>query len=259
MRPRPPRLISERLAFQVFLEFGLRSRQGRTLKLTRTAATEVVLDNPARIADLARTLMLTGPAAPLTCLPPQEDFVVLIRGILERLRVSGGIRHHWLNNWIRRAGTRRWGTIWGNRPDGMPAFPLSSRTRRGVSAPAFLLTQRKERTEFDVAGSRQGWYTDWTARCLGIPREVAAPYVSRLLALLADEGVLSARMADDGVTRVYGLQPGHIRVRLLDRDRRLPRVMRVSECTGPRTFSKMGSRAANWSRAPAASPARPVQ
>jgi replicative superfamily II helicase len=212
------RLISERLAFQVILEFGLRSRQGRTLELTRTAAAEVVLDDPVRIAALARDLMLTGPAAPLTGLPPQEDFVILVRGILERLRVSGGIRHHWLNNWIRRAGTRRWGTIWGNRPDGMPAFPLSSRTRRGVSAPAFLLAQRKERTECDVAGTRQGWYTDWTARCLGIPREAAAPYVPRLLTLLADEGVLSVRVADDGATRVYGLQPGHIRVRLLDRD-----------------------------------------
>ncbi|MGH3279154.1 MAG: helicase-related protein, partial [Trebonia sp.] len=143
------------------------------------------------------------------------DFLVLIRGILERLRVSGGIRHHWLEEWIRLAGTRRWGTVWGNRPDGMPAFPMSSRTRRGVSAPAFLLTQRKDRTEFDVAGTPQGWYTDWTARCLGIPRAVAAPYVARLLGLLADEGVLAARVAGDGTTRVYGLQPGHVSVRLL--------------------------------------------
>jgi replicative superfamily II helicase len=212
------RLISERLAFQVILEFGLRSRQGRTLELTRTAAAEVVLHDPARIAALARDLMLRGPGTPLTGLPSEDAFTVLVRGILERLRVSGGIRHHWLGEWIRLAGTKRWGTIWGNRPDGMPAFPLSSRTRRGVSAPAFLLTQRKDRTEFDVAGTLQGWYTDWTARCLGIPRAVAAPYVSQLLGMLADEGVLSSRLAGDGVTRVYGLQPGHIQVRLLNRN-----------------------------------------
>jgi len=209
------RLISERLAFQVVMEFGLRSRQGRTLELTRTAAAEVVLDDPARIAALARDLMLTGPATMLTELPLPERYVVLIRGILERLRIGGGIRHHWLNAWIRRAGTRRWGTIWGNRPDGMPAFPLSGRTRRGVSAPAFIIGQRKDRSEFDVAGTRQGWYTNWTARCLGLPPDAAAAYLIRLLALLADEGVLSARLADDGATRVYGLQPGHIRVRLL--------------------------------------------
>jgi replicative superfamily II helicase len=209
------RLISERLAFQVVLEFGLRSRQGRTLELTRTAATEVVIDDPARIAALARDVMVASPDTRLTGLPEPADFIVLIRGILERLRVSGGIRHHWLNAWIGRAGTRRWGTIWGNRPDGMPAFPLSARTRRGVSAPAFLLSQRKERTEFDVVSTRQGWYADWTARCLDIPPDAAAAYLPRLLTLLADEGVISVRVADDGGTRVYGLQPGHIRVRCL--------------------------------------------
>jgi replicative superfamily II helicase len=212
------RLISERLAFQVVLEFGLRSRQGRTLELTRTAAAEVVIDDPARIAALARDLMIRGPATPLSAPPPADRFAVMVRGILERLRIGGGIRHHWLNPWIARAGTRRWGTIWGNRPDGMPAFPLSSRTRRGVSAPAFLLSQRKERSEFDVAGTRQGWYTDWTARCLGIPRDAAARYVPLLLTMLADEGVLSVRVADDSATRVYGLQPGGIRVRLLPDD-----------------------------------------
>ena len=209
------RLISQRLAFQVVLEFGLRSRQGRTLELTRTAAAEVVIDDPARVAALARDLMIAGPDTGLTRLPPPEDFIVLVRGILERLRVSGGVRHYWLNAWIGRAGTRRWGTIWGNRPDGMPAFPLSGRTRRGVSAPAFLLGQRKERTEFDVISTRQGWYADWTARCLGIAPDAAAAYLPRLLILLADEGVVSVRVADDGVTRVYGLQPGHIRVRCL--------------------------------------------
>ncbi|MGH3282182.1 MAG: DEAD/DEAH box helicase, partial [Trebonia sp.] len=122
------RLISERLAFQVILEFGLRSRQGRTLELTRTAAAEVVISGPERLAGAARSMLITGQGTPLTGLPPDEDFLVLIRGILERLRVSGGIRHHWLEEWIRLAGTRRWGTVWGNRPDGMPAFPMSSRT-----------------------------------------------------------------------------------------------------------------------------------
>ncbi len=66
-----------------------------------------------------------------------------------------------------------------------------------------------------MAGTRQGWYTNWTARCLSMAPEAAAAYVLRLLALLADEGLLSVRLADDGATRVYGLQPGHVRVRLL--------------------------------------------
>src|SRR5262249_53331818 len=41
-------------------------------------------------------------------------------------------------------------------------------------------------------------------------------YLPGLLRLLADEDVLAARTAGDGATRVYGLKPGHIRVRLLE-------------------------------------------
>jgi ATP-dependent helicase YprA (DUF1998 family) len=202
-------LIAQRLAFQLVLEFGLRSRMGRTLELTRTAAVEVPLKDPERIAALARDIQLRGPA---TLIDPQltpERYQALVRGILERLRMSGGIAHEWLENWLDLAGTKRYGTIWGRRRDGMPAFP------RGVSAPKFLTGQRKRNSEFDAADTRQGWYVDWTARCLGIGAQEAARYLPGLLQLLADEDVLATRIAQDGSTRVYGLRPGHLRVRLL--------------------------------------------
>ena len=202
-------LIAQRLAFQMVLEFGLRSRMGRTLELTRTAAVEVPLTDPGRIAALARDLQLTGPVTMLRDLPGPDRYVVLVRGILERLRMSGGITHHWLENWLDLAGTKRYGAIWGRRPDGMPAFPS------GVSAPRFLTGQRKRGSEFDAADTRQGWYVNWTARCLGIGAQEAALYLPRLLQLLADEDVLAVRTASDGATRVYGLRPGHVRVRLL--------------------------------------------
>ena len=202
-------LIAQRLAFQMVLEFGLRSRMGRTLELTRTAAVEVPLADPERIAALARDLQLTGPATVMCALPGPDRYAVLVRGILERLRMSGGITHHWLENWLDLAGTKRFGAIWGRRPDGMPAFPS------GVSAPRFLAGQRKRNSEFDAADTRQGWYVNWTARCLGIGAQEAASYLPRLLQLLADEDVLAARTAGDDATRVYGLRPGHVRVRLL--------------------------------------------
>ena len=116
-------LIAQRLAFQMVLEFGLRSRMGRTLELTRTAAVEVPLTDPERIAALARDLQLRGPVTAMSDLPGPDRYVVLVRGILERLRMSGGITHHWLENWLDLAGTKRFGAIWGRRPDGMPAFP----------------------------------------------------------------------------------------------------------------------------------------
>ena len=203
-------LIAQRLAFQMVLEFGLRSRMGRTLELTRTAAVEVPLTDPGRIAALAKDLQLRGPVTTMSELPGPDRYVVLVRGILERLRMSGGITHHWLENWLDLAGTKRFGAIWGRRQDGMPAFPS------GVSAPRFLTGQRKRGSEFDAADTRQGWYVNWTARCLGIGAQEAALYLPRLLQLLADEDVLAVRTAGDGATRVYGLRPGHVAVRLLD-------------------------------------------
>ncbi|MGH3165279.1 MAG: DEAD/DEAH box helicase, partial [Trebonia sp.] len=205
-------LVAERMAFQAVLEFGLRSRIGRTLELTRTAAAEATLEDAENMARLARDILIKGPSTALTELPGLARFEVLLRGILERIRLRGGVNHHWLESWLYNAGTRRFGAIWGGRPDGMLAFP------RGTSAPRFLLAQRKDRTEFDLIEARQGWYVDWTARCLGISRDAAAAYLPQLIKTLADQGVISATTAGDGSTRIYGLQPGHIQVRLLSNE-----------------------------------------
>ncbi|GAA4241776.1 DEAD/DEAH box helicase [Actinomadura meridiana] len=204
-------LIGERLAFASVLEFGLRSRQGRTLELTRTVAAEVAVDDIDRVADLARDLQLAGPAA-LTGLPGHDTYVAYVRGLLERMRMRGAIKHHWLDAWIDGAGTKRYMTIWGKRPDGMPAFP------RGLSAPRFVLGAPKDRSEFDGITGRQSWFQDWTARCLGIEPGASGPYLSRLLTLLTDEDVIARRTAGDGATPVYGLRPGHVLVRALDDD-----------------------------------------
>ncbi len=42
------------------MEVGLRSRQGRTLELTRTAAVEVALEDLPKVAALCRDLLLDG-------------------------------------------------------------------------------------------------------------------------------------------------------------------------------------------------------
>ncbi|TDD64342.1 DEAD/DEAH box helicase [Actinomadura darangshiensis] len=204
-------LIGERLAFASVLEFGLRSRQGRTLELTRTVAAEVAVDDIDRIADLARDLQLAGPAA-LTGLPGHDTYVAYLRGLLERMRMRGAIKHHWLDAWIDGAGTKRYMTIWGKRPDGMPAFP------RGLSAPRFVLGVPKDRSEFDGITGRQSWFQDWTARCLGIEPGASGAYLSRLLTVLTDEDVIARRTAGDGATPVFGLRPGHVQVRKLDDD-----------------------------------------
>ncbi len=208
-------LIAQRLTFAAVLEFGLRSRQGRTLELTRTVAADVPLPDPDTVEEIVREILHTTPgdiALPDGSVPGPERRVGHVRGLLERLRTRGAIRHAWLDGWIDQAGVRRW-LIWGGRRTGMPAFPP------GVSAPAFLLGSPKQGSDdFDVVTGRLGWYQDWTRRSLGLSPDAANAFLLRLLPALADAGVLSVRTARDGATRVYGLQPGHVQVRKLADD-----------------------------------------
>ncbi|MGC4808214.1 DEAD/DEAH box helicase [Micromonospora sp. DT233] len=200
-------LISERLVFATVMETGLRSRQGRTLELTRSVAVEVALDDPARAAAVCRDVHLTGPGR-LDADPPDDArYLAFLRGLLERLRIRGAVYHEWLRPYLRRGGTR-W-QVWGGRPAGMPAFP------RGLSAPAFLLATTKSRSEFDAITARGNWYQDWTARCLGLDLSDAAGYLTRLLPALAAADVVATADTEDGNT-VYGLMPGHLRVTRLD-------------------------------------------
>ncbi|KUF20422.1 DEAD/DEAH box helicase [Streptomyces silvensis] len=208
-------LIAQRLAFAAVLEFGLRSRQGRTLELTRTVAADVPLQDPDAVTEIVRELLHTTPgdvALPDGSVPGPDRWLGHVRGLLERLRTRGAIRHAWLDGWLNEAGVRRW-LVWGGRRTGMPAFPP------GVSAPAFLLGSPKQGSDdFDVATGRLGWYQDWTRRSLGLRPDAANAFLVRLLPALVDAGVLSARTTKDGVTRVYGLQPGHVHVRKLADD-----------------------------------------
>ncbi|RUL95186.1 DEAD/DEAH box helicase [Verrucosispora sp. FIM060022] len=200
-------LIGERLVFATVMEAGLRSRQGRTLELTRAVAVEVALDDPAAAVALCRDVQLTGPGQLGVAAPDDASYLAFLRGLLERLRTRGAVYHEWLVPYLRRGGTR-W-QVWGGRPAGMPAFP------RGVSAPAFLLATSKSRSEFDAITARGNWYQDWTARCLGLDLGEAAGYLSRLLPALAAAGIVAAGDTEDGNT-VYGLLPGHLRVTRLD-------------------------------------------
>ncbi|GIG60578.1 helicase [Longispora fulva] len=232
-------LIGERLAFATILEFGLRSRQGRTLELTRTATAEVALDDPGMIARLCRDMHQVG--HDLLEQPVDDSrYLAFVRGLLERLRVRGAVRHVWLDGYLRQAG-KRW-QIWGGRPTGMPAFP------EGVSAPSFLLTAPKSKTQFDVLTARGNWYQDWTARCLGVPREAATDYLVRLFPALAAAGVLASGATEDSATVVYGLQPGHIRVTRLADDEVAGAGVRCAACSWEQTVHP--DRVTDWAGQP---------
>ncbi|MFF2807681.1 DEAD/DEAH box helicase [Streptomyces sp. NPDC058000] len=245
------KLVGERLAFNTLLEFGLYSRLGRTLELTRTVAAEVHLPDPERAAKAAESLFRVhegrllpgavetadadvdadgeadvtdatdgGAAAPKAG-PPAEGperlryFEGYVRGLLEHIRQIGGIHHTWLDGFIDEEGRSRHPVSTG-RPEGMPPF------RRNAEAPAFVLVgAQRGRTDFERVDTRDSWYVDFTQRCLQLDRESAAVYLAELFEQLADDGVgaLARRRTSPADKQqghgVYGLTPGHVRLRPL--------------------------------------------
>ncbi|MCX5529775.1 DEAD/DEAH box helicase [Streptomyces sp. NBC_00006] len=202
-------LIGERFAFEAVMEFGLRSRNGRTLELTRTAASWVdIADRKAAVA-LVRAAHEECAQRGLAFTEHDDArYLAFLRGALERLRTRGAVGHRWLEKYLDEAGTSRY-FIWGGRQPGMKAFP------RGVSAPTFLLAKPKSKSEFDIAAGRLSWYQTWAQRCLDLTREQADDFWVRLLPRLTDAGLLASRTPRDSAARVYGLQPGAVRLQLL--------------------------------------------
>lgn len=203
-------LIGQRLAFEALMEFGFRSRNGRTLELTRTAAAQVRIPDPDAVVTLVRQVHeeVTDGKVPLAS---QDDarYLGLVRIFLERLRTRGAVAHKWLDKYVDEAGTSRY-FIWGKRAAGMRAFP------KRVAAPVFLLNPTKNGSEFDFVAGRLSWCERWAGKCLGLPRELAPEFWNRLLPELVALGLLSVRTPTDSAVRIYGLKPGHIEAQLLD-------------------------------------------
>ncbi|MER6843794.1 DEAD/DEAH box helicase [Streptomyces platensis] len=265
-------LVGERLAFNTLLEFGLYSRLGRTLELTRTVAAEVHLPHPEAAAKAAESLYrlqqdkllptaaadvepaaeesdARGTGTPHAVIPAEEPerlryFEGYVRGLLEHVRQIGGIHHKWLDTFIDEEGRTRHSVSTG-RPPGMPAFGRHS------EAPAFVLVgARSGRTDFERVDTRDSWYVDFTQRCLDLDRESAAAYLAALFEQLADDsiGALARRRTNPADKQqghgVYGLTPGHVRLRPLDDAQTARAALTCPECGWTQTVPP--ERAAVW-------------
>ncbi|MYT16629.1 Distinct helicase family with a unique C-terminal domain including a metal-binding cysteine cluster [Streptomyces sp. SceaMP-e96] len=264
-------LVGERLAFNTLLEFGLYSRLGRTLELTRTVAAEVHLPRPEAAAKAAESLYRVqqdkllptaaadaeqgagesndvGTGTPHAVIPAEEPerlryFEGYVRGLLEHVRQSGGIHHKWLDAFIDEEGRTRQ-PVSVLRPPGMPSFGRNE-------APAFVLVgARSGRTDFERVDTRDSWYIDFTQRCLDLDRESAGAYLAALFDQLADGsiGALARRRTNPADTQlghgVYGLTPGHVRLRPLDDAQTARAALTCPECGWTQTVPP--ERAAVW-------------
>ncbi|MFD5699108.1 DEAD/DEAH box helicase [Streptomyces lasiicapitis] len=264
-------LVGERLAFNTLLEFGLYSRLGRTLELTRTVAAEVHLPDPEAAANAAESLFRVhqeqllpvvadpgegdgeGAGTPKAVVPAEGSparlryFEGYVRGLLEHVRQIGGIHHRWLDPFINEEGRSRHPHLTTLRAPGMPAFGRNS------AAPAFVLVGARSgsgRTDFERVDTRDSWYVDFTQRCLDLDRETAGAYLADLFRELSRDGIgaLARRRTNQADKQqghgVYGLTPGHIRVRPLDDEQTAWAVLTCPECGWTQTVPP--ERASVW-------------
>ena len=190
-------LLARRLAFETQVEFGLRSRVGRTLELSGAAVAEVVLENYDECVDLLNEHLTATTGA------GSDQMDRWVNGVLERLRIRGGVLHEFLDEYVQDNG-RQW-HIWGGRASGMPPFTP------GQSRPVFPSTASKG--DFDslsALSSTPTWSLDWARRALDLEPAKARDFVVAAYALLARHGGLVEHRTPSGT--VYGLNPVNIHV-----------------------------------------------
>ncbi len=234
------RLVADRLALAVVMETGLRSRQGRTLELTRAAVTWVEIPDVEKAVQTSQDILARQAVHRLD--GEIGDFAthrVLLRGLLDRVRVRGGVHHRWFDDYLTNDGRRY--RIWGGRPDGMPAFV------KGMPAPSFPASNRPKSSEFDLFDARGGWYVEWAQRVLGVSVEHASAFLRDLVPALADQGVLASTDTITGA-KVYGLQPGHLLVRRLEDHDAAEAGVRCDRCVWRQTVAP--EQVDDWLRQP---------
>ncbi len=192
-------VLRDRIAFEADMEFGLRSRVGRTLELSSAAAATVdVAEETFDLVAEDMTHVLAGPNE--QALANLEPWV---RGMLERLRLRGAIANRLLDNYM--GDGSQW-FIWGGRSPGLPPFTP------GQGRPTFAATTAKG--DFDslaALGTTQSWWINWTTRVLGVEPRQARELNLRLFPLLASAtDTVVARAA--GTARVFGLNRSHVQV-----------------------------------------------
>lgn len=195
-------ILGRRVGFEVDLEFGLRARVGRTLELSRVAAAAVELSELDEIAALVEEDLVRIVDAISDDSLNQVD--VYLRGLVERLRLRGGLLHPLLDPYVGDGG-RQW-FVWGGRPDGLPPFtPGQGRPLFFTSAPT---------GEFDsltALSATPTWAVDWATRVLGIEPRVARDINVNALTLLASRSDAVVENATAG-HRVWGLDRRFLRV-----------------------------------------------
>lgn len=184
--------LSERLNFDAVLEVGVRSRLGRTLETTGTAVAEILVSE----TEWEQIVLFATESVQANCgvlFTEPTTVRTWVHGVIERLRMRGGIYHRFLDLYVAEHGNR-W-RIWGGGEPLAPKFPT------GISAPSFFASTPSK--EFDPISGSQSWLGLWSKKVLGIEGQGADRSMFDLLNHLSNVGVVEARNSSKGT--VWGL------------------------------------------------------
>lgn len=205
VRQKAERQVRDRLAFDLVLEFGQRADLARSL--VSTGSLTVAVNVPDGIAGTAAKEAIAEIAQQNLKGQTPKSLRAWVRGILEMIRIRGGINHPWFAEYLRDDGNAYLLNRRQSRARGVPAFPKGGSPEfPRVGSP---LSDTKRDYGVSAAGSPRGRYARWTAKMLGIPANDAAHAVTRLLRELAKLEFLTSRNTNTGAV-IYAINSANI-------------------------------------------------
>lgn len=196
-------VLEQRLSWEVAMEYGHAARVGRTLERTLCSTAALDFGRLDKVAGMIALEVAEGDLLEHPVTVAVEQVRHFLAGMLQRLRVQGGICHPMLDRYVEQQGN--WFFL--TRKKQPLLSPFGSRSR----LPRFLTEVPPEgRSVFPsiaAAADKQTWHRDWATRSLGLDnkdRGIRELY-RRALQRLVDHGVLQAYGNGTGA-RTYGLR-----------------------------------------------------
>ncbi len=194
--------VEKRLEWEVYQAFGLNARLGRSLENTLSATAFARAELMACDPLLERLRNELGGLRNLTARRLHQFLI----GLIYRLRVSGGILHEVLGNYIKRMG-RQYGVMSDLHIKHMPRMgPRSPR-------PAFITSGRSDTFMTIGSGQRRTWLGGWARRSLFADDEI--PWIQdQLYRYVLGEAARVQVLARKDSTKhpVWGLRPDALQI-----------------------------------------------
>jgi DEAD/DEAH box helicase domain-containing protein len=196
--------VNKRIEWEIYTEYGFRTRIGRTLEKTSSSIAHVA---PSLFDVLSQTLLekLKNEFGGFENLD-KKSLDLFVSGFLTHLKNRGAIYYDQLDSYM-----ESWGkTFLINRIPWMPNFSINART------PAFLTVKNTNRFDslFSRENSRMTWYESWADKCFSpfypLVGELIRSIYEITLKSLVDQGCLYERKINN--EPVWGVYPEHFKV-----------------------------------------------